>query len=105
MRSQIEALAADSDLSEHQCLVLCVMSHGKQQTAPGDHGDVLSSEYIYGSDGCLVSTNSLLAPLTNDNCRLLARKPKIVIFQACRGGWCYLHVLIVADCRQWIGRD
>jgi len=99
MKRTILNLSQSPDLASSQALVLIVMSHGNtvnsssaDQTSP--HAslglideDVVSvqNEVVFGSDGRPVTTRDLLAPLTNDNCSHLRAKPRIVVFQACRG--------------------
>jgi hypothetical protein len=86
MKAYIQSVASEESLRDDQCFVMFVMSHGKSIATRGVTGELNGAEYVYGADGELVSTNSLLAPLTNDNCRQLSGKPKLVFFQACRGG-------------------
>jgi hypothetical protein len=86
MKGYIRSVADDESLRDDQCFVMFVMSHGKMIATRNATGELIGSEYVYGADGEMMSTNSLLAPLTNDNCRHLSGKPKLVFFQACRGG-------------------
>nr|CDS30656.1 caspase 2 [Hymenolepis microstoma] len=51
---------------------LIVMSHGVQ-------------DYIYTSDGKLFSINDILEAFTNKSFPAMAGKPKLILFQACRG--------------------
>ncbi|THD24299.1 Subfamily C14A unassigned peptidase (C14 family) [Fasciola hepatica] len=44
-----------------------------------------SEHHIIASDGVLVSVDTLVSCFTNPNCPRLAGKPKLLVFQACRG--------------------
>ena len=86
--SVISEMAADPTLSEDDCFAMCVMTHGQLRPLPAsdDGGHTVQSECLLGTDGAFVPTTCLLAPLSNDRCPQLRGKPRIVIFQACRGG-------------------
>ena len=83
-------VAADRTLSQDDCFALCVMSHGQLRSLPisacTDSHCTLQSECLLGTDSVAVPTSRLLAPFSNDRCPSLRAKPRIVIFQACRGG-------------------
>lgn len=64
---------ANEDHSEHDCFVLCLMSHGKK----GDH--------ILCSGGGSIHIDEVLEMFNSVNCKTLEGKPKVVIVQACRG--------------------
>jgi len=83
MESVATKVASDATLGDDDCFALCIMSHGQLQSAASD---TRLCECVFGADGVAVPTTSLLAPFSNEMCRLLRGKPKIVIFQACRGG-------------------
>ncbi|XP_044287627.1 caspase-10 isoform X2 [Varanus komodoensis] len=57
---------------DRDCLICCILSHGK-------------SGMIYGTDGCLISIRSIMAHFTANQCPLLAKKPKLFFIQACQG--------------------
>ncbi|XP_038048042.1 caspase-3-like isoform X2 [Patiria miniata] len=65
-------LLSKEDHSDTDCLLIAIMSHG-------------SEGEIYGTDGPM-STREITTPFRGDNCRSLIGKPKLFIFQACRGG-------------------
>ena len=65
---------------EDQLAVLCILSHGGDQT-------------IYGTDGKSITVMELLKSFDNFNCVQMAGKPKIAIVQACQGG-SYLHIIV-----------
>jgi len=81
-------MASDSTLSDDDCFALCVMTHGQLRTlATSDDGThTVQCECLLGTDGAFVPTTRLLAPFSNERCPQLRGKPKIVVFQACRGG-------------------
>jgi len=83
MESVATDVASDVSLSDDDCFALCIMSHGQLQSATSD---ARLCECVFGTDGVPLPTTSLLAPFSNEKCRPLRGKPKIVIFQACRGG-------------------
>ncbi|XKL68070.1 hypothetical protein PGB90_003561 [Kerria lacca] len=59
------------DHSDCDCLLICVLSHGEQNT-------------IYAKNMCY-STNVLFDRFTPDRCPSLAGKPKLFVIQACQG--------------------
>ncbi|XP_067008293.2 caspase-1-like [Anabrus simplex] len=74
-RDEIEDIIdkfAKEDHSDADCLVVVVLSHGK------------GKPYIWARDD-FYSVESVWTPFTADKCPTLAGKPKIFIFQACRG--------------------
>ena len=80
--------AGDLALRDDDCFALCVMSHGQLRPVSSPGADTVLAECVLGVDGEPVPTSCLLAPFSNEKCPPLRGKPKIVIFQACRGGWC-----------------
>jgi len=88
MLSVTRDVASDSTLDSDDCFALCVMSHGQIRSVRTTDGDSVRCECVFGSDGIVVPTTTLLAPFSNEKCPSLKGKPKIVIFQACRGGIC-----------------
>ena len=86
MLSVTSDVAGDLKSSDDDCFALCVMSHGQLQTMRAADGDPVRCECVLGTDGVAVPTASLLAPFCNEKCPPLRGKPRIVIFQACRGG-------------------
>jgi len=73
VRQRVIALSQDESLENDECFIMFVMSHGKDNC-------------VFGSDGQAVKYNEIISPFTNANCRFLKNKPKLVFFQACRGG-------------------
>lgn len=67
------SLSRDESLENDECFVMFVMSHGKDNC-------------VFGSDGRAVRISEIITPFTNANCTFLKNKPKLVFFQACRGG-------------------
>jgi len=93
MLSVLTELSADTSLGHDDCFALCLMSHGQLRTLPvssSDSSQTVECECLLGSDCAAVPTSCLLAPFSNDRCPSLRGKPRIVIFQACRGGMCLL---------------
>ena len=58
---------------DHPSVVLVFMSHGNERG-------------IYGIDSEIVEVEEIKEMFSGKNCPQLAGKPKIMIFQACRGG-------------------
>ena len=64
---------ANANHSEHDCFVLCLMSHGEK----GGH--------ILCSGGGTIRIDEVLEMFNSVNCKTLEGKPKVVFVQACRG--------------------
>lgn len=93
MKTAVKSIAIDDALQTGECFVMCVMSHGRQTPSPGPASEApVNVEVILGTDQQPVSTSSLLAPFADEYCAALRGKPRIVVFQACRGGERLLHV-------------
>ncbi|XP_015681818.2 caspase-10 [Protobothrops mucrosquamatus] len=60
------------DWKESDCLVCCILSHGK-------------SGKIFGTDECLIPIRAITSYFKANNCPLLAQKPKLFFIQACQG--------------------
>lgn len=58
------------------CFVI-IMSHGAEK---------LNTTIVYGVDGKYISTNDIQSYFINENCALFRGKPKVFIYQVCRGG-------------------
>ena len=86
MRSVTSEVASDPLLRYDDCFALCVMSHGDLVTVRTSDDMRCDCECVFGSDGVAIPTSYLLTPFTNEQCPPLKEKPRIVIFQACRGG-------------------
>ena len=74
-----DILKAIIDFSEklqnnsYDICAVCIMSHG-------------DNNLIEGSDGCMVDIeNDIFHKFSNDYCRSMRGKPKLFVFQACRG--------------------
>merc|ERR1719341_159634 len=73
MYNVIKSFTADETLSEVDMVVVCVLSHG--------HDGIIVS-----SDGLEISIErDILRKFNNEYCRSLYKKPKLFLFQACRG--------------------
>ena len=73
IRETLSSLSQDESLENDECFVMFVLSHGKENV-------------VLGSDGRPVAINEFLLPFTNASCTFLKNKPKLMFFQACRGG-------------------
>ncbi len=73
IRQTLEYVGKNVDHSRFDCFVCCVLSHG----TPGDS--------ILGTDLLQVSFQEIEKPFQTDRCPSLANKPKIFLYQACRG--------------------
>ncbi|XP_036068328.1 caspase-6-like [Oryzias melastigma] len=63
--------AAEEDHSDADCFLLVFLSHGE-------------NNYVYTHDG-MINIQDIIHAFRGDNCPSLVGKPKIFIFQACRG--------------------
>ncbi|XP_034245435.1 caspase-1-like isoform X2 [Thrips palmi] len=68
---QIIAKASTLDHSDHDALIVVVLTHGEQGI-------------LYANDG-VYKPDSLWLPFTADKCKSLAGKPKLFFIQACQG--------------------
>jgi len=76
-----EAIELYTKFDEHQyadSTVVALMSHGKG----GNHNE---GTLIYTSDGRSIPSEEILSMFNNKSCPLLNGKPKIFLFQFCRG--------------------
>lgn len=83
MIDKIAEIARDPGLDQDQCIVLFFLSHGRIVPMMTKQG-IIAVEYIYGSDGQQVATETITEPLTNNRCPAMRGKPKLLFFQACR---------------------
>ena len=65
-------MAAAQDHGEYDCLVVCLLSHGKRRE-------------LYGKDGHTLCIDDIKSYFFADNCKTLAGKPKLFFIQACQG--------------------
>ena len=68
----VESIASEKVLPEHDCFVLWLMSHG-------------SSGEVFGSDEIPLTIQTIKGGLSNESCAALTGKPKLLFVQACRG--------------------
>jgi len=73
----ISEAKASEELKEYDCFVCVVLAHGRTNETNGE-------QQLLFKDG-LVDLKELSEPVSNDNCKTLAGKPKIFIIEACRG--------------------
>ncbi|KAK9722439.1 Caspase domain [Popillia japonica] len=76
MDSLIQSYCRDSSLKYADIHITIVMSHG------GGEGN---NTYIETTDNKFVTLESIVNEFSNEKCSYLANKPKIFIFQCCRG--------------------
>ena len=72
MAKKLQKVAKRTDLSQYDCLVVCLMSHGEQGA-------------VCGTDGRTLEINEIQSYFYASNCPSLAGKPKMFIIQACQG--------------------
>ncbi|XP_075896344.1 caspase-8 [Nelusetta ayraudi] len=85
--SRMLSLVRELSLRDHShtdCLVCCVLSHGKE-------------DGVYGVDGDVVAIKQLTEFFDGTNCRSLAGKPKLFFIQACQGNKEQRAVYIESD--------
>jgi hypothetical protein len=71
MKEKFESLAKDKRLLEDQALVVMIISHGY-------------NDKVEGVDKKVLSVRSIVDIFSEDNCKLLSRKPKLFFFNCCR---------------------
>ncbi|XP_077435569.1 caspase-8 isoform X2 [Vanacampus margaritifer] len=86
-RKQILSLIQElssNDHSQMDCLVCCVLSHGKE-------------DCVCGVDGRTVKITELMKPFNGQGCNSLVGKPKLFFIQACQGSERQKPVFLVTD--------
>lgn len=73
MLDKLETFSRLEDQNKAECVVVCILSHGGQ-------------ECVFGTDGKTLKLDKIFQLFDNRRCINLSGKPKIFIFQACRGG-------------------
>ena len=68
----LKDVAEDDVLYDHDCLLLCLMSHGQEGA-------------IIASDGRRIKIDDISEIFSNQNCPQLFGKPKLMFLQCCRG--------------------
>ncbi|KAA0187960.1 Subfamily C14A unassigned peptidase (C14 family) [Fasciolopsis buskii] len=72
LENSVRDFAGKKEHADTHAAALFLLAHG-------------SEHHIIASDGILVSVDTLASCFTNPNCPRLAGKPKLLVFQACRG--------------------
>lgn len=90
VRKTVSSLSQDSSLENDECFVMFVLSHGTVKEINRRNVDC-----VFGSDGQPVQISDILSPFTNARCPSLRNKPKLMFFQACRGGMKYIRLYAV----------
>ena len=70
--SKLNDLMNSEECDSHECFVLYIHSHGKE-------------DGFITADGKVFNFHDILNLLTNAKCKKLIRKPKLVFFDCCRG--------------------
>ncbi|KAI4461939.1 caspase [Holotrichia oblita] len=76
MKKIISDYCRDSSLKSADIHITVIMSHGNGE---------MNNTYIETIDGQLMSIETIVNQFSNERCSYLANKPKIFIFQCCRG--------------------
>ena len=79
MRNVIKEFASNDNrqLKKVDSMFVTIMSHGYNRN--------VTETSVVSSDGLMLSTNWIIEQFNNDNCHVLRNKPKVFLFQACRG--------------------
>ncbi|XP_063317621.1 caspase-8-like isoform X3 [Pelmatolapia mariae] len=72
MKKEINDLVKKNNFTNHDALVVCVLSHGEKGC-------------VFGTDGERVLLKELTHPFTSGRARTLGGKPKLFFIQACQG--------------------
>lgn len=78
MNQIVRRFSEKEELKNVDCIIVVFMSHGAEGASEED-------TEIIGIDGIGYKTKEIVGRFSNDNCKALINKPKIFIFQACRG--------------------
>jgi len=79
MNDAFDCIAANPDLSSHDCFVIIILSHGME------NGVICAKDYNSSGDG-FVTDMQIINKFNNSNCPALKDKPKLYFFSCCRGG-------------------
>ncbi|CAG9854076.1 unnamed protein product [Phyllotreta striolata] len=83
MKEKIKNFSKDKSLQNVNVSLVVMMSHGTNKKnglpMPGNYTEVI------GTDGKGLAVDEVLAEFTGENCKGMKGKPKIFIFQCCRG--------------------
>nr|XP_056717071.1 caspase-8-like [Euleptes europaea] len=94
IRDHLEEWQSSKKWKDSDCLVCCILTHGK-------------SGGIYGTDALLIPIRTIMSYFTAKRCPLLATKPKLFFIQACQGNKTQKPVYLEADAgdRGHLGSD
>ncbi|XP_033220397.1 caspase-2-like isoform X2 [Belonocnema kinseyi] len=85
MRNAIKAFAARNDFHKVDSCFVIISSHGRE-AGKGADGEVLGTDFQAGSQSYeKIFCSEIVEYFTTANCPKLAGKPKVFIFQMCRG--------------------
>lgn len=76
MRKALKEFAAAEPESPYDICFVFIMSHGSED---------LNTTIVYGTDGKYLRDNEIEDFFINKNCPLFKGKPKVIIYQVCRG--------------------
>ncbi|KAJ8938819.1 hypothetical protein NQ314_011309 [Rhamnusium bicolor] len=84
MLDKVKKFKNDSSLKKVDISIVIIMSHGSNMD---DSGKIIHGGFtqIYGIDDIGLPIDDILTQFSSANCPALAGKPKIFIFQCCRG--------------------
>ena len=77
MRSKVRNFSKKSSLKNVDIAIMVVMSHGTKNTT-------LGGTEVFGLDEQGVNVEELIEIFNETDCKYMANKPKIFIFQCCR---------------------
>ncbi len=87
IEDKVKQFSLDAVHIDAQACVVCILSHGMYGQRRDQHGKLISiGDFIFGTDGELVSLSKLMNYFNNRQCPALQGKPKLFFVQACRGG-------------------
>ncbi|XP_060113272.1 caspase-10 [Heteronotia binoei] len=92
IHQHLQKWQSSEDWKDSDCLVCCILSHGK-------------SGEIYGTDAQLIPIRTIMSYFTAKQCPLLARKPKLFFIQACQGEKTQKAVFLDVDTDDHLGSD
>ncbi|CAG0894391.1 unnamed protein product [Darwinula stevensoni] len=73
MKQELRKIAHSQELTDHDCLILCFLSHGKEGGILYTNNKEFNEEELWSS-------------FYGSECKALLHKPKLFFIQACRGG-------------------
>ncbi|XP_017784731.1 PREDICTED: caspase Dronc-like [Nicrophorus vespilloides] len=78
INEEVEKFVTNPYLQLSDIAIMVIMTHGSRDHSKG-------KEYLEGHDGALIYKEDVEKAFSNDRCPFMQNKPKILIFQTCRG--------------------